>query len=231
MISSVRTTFTKAKGEKMAMLTLEDLTGKCDAVVFPRTYEQVAELLKPDAMVFVSGTIDRRRERTNILIDEIIPIDEAVEKFTGRILLRLRGRAAGGEKLKGIRKLLPQHKGAVPILFELIPTGRADVRAVVQADRACSVTPSRGLIDALVEIMGDQEYVKLIPRPDHGQPNGNGRGRKSFRRRNGGGNGSSANGNGGYASSGSNASGGNGNGRLGKAAPDSTASEAVTRFD
>ena len=44
MIAAVRPTVTKngrSAGKKMAMLTVEDLTGKCDAVVFSETYEQL----------------------------------------------------------------------------------------------------------------------------------------------------------------------------------------------
>jgi DNA polymerase-3 subunit alpha len=58
MLASVRPTITKAgrsAGRKMAMLTLEDLSGKADAVVFSETFERLAGVIKPDAMVFVTG--------------------------------------------------------------------------------------------------------------------------------------------------------------------------------
>src|SRR6185295_9939305 len=39
-ITGVRTTFTRAKNEKMAVLTVEDFTANTQVVVFPRTYER-----------------------------------------------------------------------------------------------------------------------------------------------------------------------------------------------
>ena len=58
MIQQIRQTVTKSKGEKMAMLTLEDTTGKCEAVAFPRTYALIAEHLYADHMVFITGSVD-----------------------------------------------------------------------------------------------------------------------------------------------------------------------------
>ena len=92
MIAGIRPTVTKtgkSAGKKMAMLTLEDLTGKADAVVFSDAYERLGERIGLEAMVFVAGTVDRRRERPNIIVDEIIPIDQALEQLTSGIGLRL----------------------------------------------------------------------------------------------------------------------------------------------
>ena len=71
------------------MLTVEDLTGKCDAVMFSDAYEQYGPLLVENRIVFLSGRVDRRRERANIVIDEVIPIDKAIEELAGAVLLRL----------------------------------------------------------------------------------------------------------------------------------------------
>jgi DNA polymerase-3 subunit alpha len=98
MIAAVRPTVTKngrSAGKKMAMLTVEDLTGKCDAVVFSETYEQFANLVKPDAMVFLAGSVDTRRERPSIVVDEILPIDSAIEMLTAGLTLKV-GQALAG---------------------------------------------------------------------------------------------------------------------------------------
>jgi len=58
-VASIRPTVTKngrSAGKKMAMLTLEDLFGKSDAVVFSETYEKIGLLLAP-----ASGEKTRRR--------------------------------------------------------------------------------------------------------------------------------------------------------------------------
>ncbi len=180
MIASVRYTVTRKKQERMAMLTVEDLTGKCDAVVFPRAYETYAEMLVPENMVFLMGTVDWRRERPNILVDEIIPIDQAIEQLTASVLLRLGPGQPGEDLLQRLHDVLVRHRGECPILIELRPAQQSDVRATVRTDRQWSVHPTRGLVDELVGLLG-QENIVLMPK--RANPNGgNGNGRRFPRR-------------------------------------------------
>ncbi len=70
MISDVRVINTK-KGDQMAFVNLEDLQGKCEVVVFPRTYAEVKEQLVPDTVVVMKGKAQTRDGQTNLLVDSI----------------------------------------------------------------------------------------------------------------------------------------------------------------
>jgi DNA polymerase-3 subunit alpha len=70
MISDVRVINTK-KGDQMAFVNLEDLQGKCEVVVFPRTYAEVKEQLVPDTIVVMKGKAQTRDGQTNLLVDSI----------------------------------------------------------------------------------------------------------------------------------------------------------------
>src|ERR1700730_9390436 len=48
-------------GQRMAFLQIEDLTGACEVVVFARTFEECAALLRPDAVVVVRGKVEANR--------------------------------------------------------------------------------------------------------------------------------------------------------------------------
>ena len=178
MIAAVRPTVTKtgrSAGKKMAMLTLEDLTGKCDAVVFSDAYEHFAELLVPEVMVFVTGSIDRRRERVSIIVDDIIPIDTAIERLTGSITLRMPP-AMTGEFLRRVHDVLVRHRGNCPVFFQVRPASRGDLITTIRPDKQWFVNPTRRLTDELVGLLG-QENLRLRPKPANGGPrlaNGNG---------------------------------------------------------
>ncbi len=177
MIASIRPTVTKtgrSAGKKMAMLTLEDLTGKADAVVFSEAYEQFAEMITDQNIVFVAGKVDRRRERPSIIVDEITPIDQALEKLTGAILLHLPPSACNAELLDKLKQLLAANKGNAAIYLQMAPASHPDISATIRADKDWSVAPNRELVDALVELL-DEANVRLRPRP---QSNGNGRSNK-----------------------------------------------------
>ncbi len=63
------------KGDQMAILQLEDLTGSTEAVVFPKTFAKVKHLLQKDKRLMVWGKIDRRDEQTQLIIDDMQPIE------------------------------------------------------------------------------------------------------------------------------------------------------------
>jgi len=66
---------TTKKGDRMAILQLEDLTGSTEAVVFPKTFDKVKHLLEKDKRLMVWGKIDRRDEQTQLVIEDMQSIE------------------------------------------------------------------------------------------------------------------------------------------------------------
>ncbi|MGC9454650.1 MAG: DNA polymerase III subunit alpha [Phycisphaerae bacterium] len=158
MIASIRRTVTRKQQKPMAVLTVEDVSGQCEAVVFPETYENYRELINEEAMVFLRGTVDRRRERANIIVEEIIPMDAAVEQLTGAMLLRLPA-GADDDMLASLAEVLRRHGGARPVRLEITPRSRPDVRAQVSTGDGFRISPSRTLMNELGELLGEQNVV------------------------------------------------------------------------
>jgi DNA polymerase-3 subunit alpha len=78
MITSVRTINTK-KGDQMAFVQLEDRQGQCEAVVFPRAYQELKEKLVPDTLVIMKGKAQTREGQTSLLVDSMQNyVDQAV---------------------------------------------------------------------------------------------------------------------------------------------------------
>ena len=68
------------KGEYMAFVTLEDLQGQVECLVFPRIFERYQSLLTEDAAVVISGRISVREEEPPKLLAEKITRMEDWEK-------------------------------------------------------------------------------------------------------------------------------------------------------
>ena len=66
------------KGNKaMAFITLEDLVGTVEIIIFPKDYERYAKYLENDAKVFVEGRVTAEEDRNGKLIcEKIISFDE-----------------------------------------------------------------------------------------------------------------------------------------------------------
>ena len=54
----------------MAFLSLEDLVGTVEVIVFPRDYEKNREYLEIDKKIFVKGRVSEEEERPSKLICE-----------------------------------------------------------------------------------------------------------------------------------------------------------------
>ena len=69
-IEHIRPHVTK-KGKSMAFVTLEDLQGQIDLLVFPRTWAEVKDWLTQDQLVIVTGKVDAANGQAKLLVNNI----------------------------------------------------------------------------------------------------------------------------------------------------------------
>ncbi|MFH1443964.1 MAG: DNA polymerase III subunit alpha [Candidatus Peregrinibacteria bacterium] len=71
LVENIKRITTK-KGETMAVILIEDPTGKIEATLFPRIYAEFATLLEqPDSVLVVGGTVDVRAGQLQIRADAL----------------------------------------------------------------------------------------------------------------------------------------------------------------
>jgi hypothetical protein len=74
-----RTVITRTRST-MAVVTLEDLQGSIEVVVFPRLYEQTGPTWQDGSILLVAGRVDHRGEEVSLLADVVVPWDDAVAR-------------------------------------------------------------------------------------------------------------------------------------------------------
>jgi len=73
MIASKRTRVTR-KNQIMAFITVEDLLGSVEVLIFPKDYERLSSLLNVDDKVFVSGRISAEEDKASkLILEKIMP--------------------------------------------------------------------------------------------------------------------------------------------------------------
>ena len=137
-------------GKKMLIVTLEDFAGGIEATVFSEHLAELQPFLRPDAVVFIDGTVDRRREEPSIRVNAVIPIEMARQQLTRRLLLRVSS-AAAPETLPRVRELVRRHRGRCELLLQ-VPTPDGWFATVRAADTP--VEPNDELLGALVAVEG-----------------------------------------------------------------------------
>jgi DNA polymerase-3 subunit alpha len=153
MIAAIRKRKTR-KGDWMAVVTLEDLEGVCEVIVFPELMARSREILDEDAAVLVSGRVDGQgtEERGRVLAEEIVPLGEVRGRRAQAVAISVEAPGLDAERLVSLRETLHAHGGTVPVVFVLTqPTGfRAEMKPVPEV----CVQPGPDLTRAVEAVLG-----------------------------------------------------------------------------
>jgi DNA polymerase-3 subunit alpha len=140
-------------GAKMAVFVLEDLQGQVEVVLFPDALNKYADYLDEDKIVFVKGRVDFRREKPNILAEEIVGLDEATEKLAAKVRIRLDAKDITKEKVAEIKSICQSHRGKSPV-YIAVRTDKGRVYAA--ADRALAVNPDVDFCRKMQQLIGEE---------------------------------------------------------------------------
>nr|HID13839.1 DNA polymerase III subunit alpha [Anaerolineae bacterium] len=138
VVQRVRRHTTK-KGDEMAFVTLEDLHGTCDVVVFPRVWSKTKHFWQPERILVVGGKVDAgRRDEPNLLCDWVKAPDEIAipvgqdsppplageDRGRGRTvrvtLTRSGEQARDVQMLRKVHSLLMEHPGPDRFIIHLV---------------------------------------------------------------------------------------------------------------
>ncbi len=105
------------KGTPMAFITLEDMTGQAEAVVFSDTYEKIQDLLIEDSQLIFWGKIDKRDDKTQMIIEDAERI-ETVKMVMVRLSPQQAQNSQTQTRLKGILRSHSEEKkkGKIPVV-------------------------------------------------------------------------------------------------------------------
>ena len=165
LVSKVRSVLIRtgrSQGKKLLIATIEDFIGVTEAIIFPDQLPQAQPLLKPDAVVFLEGEVDRRREEPSIRISHVIPIDQARRLLAREVVIRLQSTGGPVENLAEVRDLCAGHGGNCPIYFQI--TSPDGWTATVKCQNGMTVDPSDEFLADLQALVGTENVLCCGPR-------------------------------------------------------------------
>ncbi len=157
IITGIKLTVTRRTGERMAILTVEDMHGQTESVVFPSIYQKVAEKILAGQVVIIMGKVSIREGAANILCDDIRPISEIYDTIKA---LRVNLVSMDQEALKRFKKKLLQFPGNVPIYLQLDTQKYKSVQILVGKD--LYVHPSEMLLNDIKEMVGEDNFALTL---------------------------------------------------------------------
>ena len=170
---------TTKRGDILALLTVEDMTGSMEVMCFGRVYSQVSAKLVPGEPLFFRGRVSLREEDdTKMVLERVFTIEErqsappprppqsrekggsgkpAAERPQkgGRLLIRVP--QMEGEQWEKLQLLFSIFEGETPLLVRAADTGR-----LLKAGEEYNTDANPVLLGELKRVLG-QENVALLP--------------------------------------------------------------------
>lgn len=145
------------RNELMAFVTLEDLQGFIEVIVWADLYREASALLKSEEPILVIGKLDSRTEKTKIFADNIIPLKEAPLRLCSKIKLRLQTVGLTKEHLLELKKIIQKNPGNCPVYLHFIMPGRSET--VMSLPEKYRVKPGAELSQAIEKLFGKNVLV------------------------------------------------------------------------
>ncbi len=158
MVAKIRYNIIKSgrnAGNKMAVFIFDDLQGSVEVVMFPEVLAKFTHILAEEKILFVTGKLDYRRERPNIIADELITLEEVTEKLAAKVQIKLTSETVTKEKIAMIKTICQHHKGKSPV-YVAVQTDKGRVYAA--ADKNLSVTPDLDFCRQIKHIVGEENF-------------------------------------------------------------------------
>jgi DNA polymerase-3 subunit alpha len=160
ILASVKPVITK-KGDRMAIVQLEDLTGQAEAVVFPRSFERIGQHIQADVRLMVWGKVDRRDDRVQFIIDDAEPIEDV-----RMVMVELDPKLAGDiEQQHRLRNVIRNNQGDDP-KYARVPViaviGANQQRQFVRLGAQFRVKDPEATVNALVKANFQAKATPLI---------------------------------------------------------------------
>jgi len=150
LVTGVRMVTTRTgrnAGKPIGIVTLEDLTGKVEAVVFSEELSRYRPLLAADAMVFVVGAVDRKREEPSVRVSRVVPVDRATTEFAKALLIDV----TESTPLDELTRLFQAHRGECRVFLN-VPTSDGLV-AQVECNPLIRVACTDELLQRIVMLL------------------------------------------------------------------------------
>jgi DNA polymerase-3 subunit alpha len=151
MVSGMRTITTR-NNKRMGIVTLEDLKGSIEAVVFADNLPTFRPLLAPDSIVFLCGQVDRRREEPSLRVAEVIPAAEAPFALAEQVWLEVTDRPDAEQILVELKERLQAHPGDRSVYLRF--HAGEELSAVVRCSGALGIGPSNGFTHEVSQLLG-----------------------------------------------------------------------------
>ena len=149
LVTSVQRKITK-RGDAWAMVTLEDLEGAIDVLLFPSAYQLAGSYLAQDAILTVKGRLSRSKDQPELHGQEVT-VPDLSDGPSGPVVISLPSTRCTGPVVEQLKDVLATHPGVTEVRLRLLTR---NATKVMRLDDRLRVTPSPALFADLKQLLG-----------------------------------------------------------------------------
>jgi DNA polymerase-3 subunit alpha len=132
------------------MVSLEDLEGAIDVLLFPSAYQLASTLLMEDAIVTVKGRLSRSKDQPELHGQEVSAPDLS-DGPTGPVVITLPSTRCTAPVVEQLKEVLGTHPGTTEVQLKLLARSAT---TVLKLDDRLRVTPTPALFADLKQLLG-----------------------------------------------------------------------------
>jgi DNA polymerase-3 subunit alpha len=158
MVSESKVIMTK-KGDKMAFVTFEDLSGKIECLFFPRVFAEYQEFLSGDEPLIMHGVVNLAEDPKKFFPNKVSLLKGESDDRVTSVRVSVPLNHLNSYSLSQMKQILLSYRGAVPIhfIFET-PEGRARL----PLDDNFMVNPSPQMAAKINELLNTNSVSFII---------------------------------------------------------------------
>ncbi len=140
------------KGDIMARIMLEDLTGEVEITIFPQTFAQFKDFIMEDLVLCVKGKVELRDEQVKMTALEVTtPNLKNPEEKT--LIIKMNLPFAKEEVLERLKEAIRTHPGPNRVQIHLLSEGKV---TVLKLDESYKVNPDSALFAEIRSLLGEK---------------------------------------------------------------------------
>jgi len=152
IVTKIKRKFTKNDAE-MAFVTIEDLTGSIEVLVFPKIFYKFEAVLKEDSVITITGRVSAKEEEEPKILMEVA---SKVDTDTTNERLYIKIPESEGDKMAQLKELFKIFNGKVPVFLYFEKD-----KKTLSAPKEYWVTPCKALYDEVKNLLGENSEIVL----------------------------------------------------------------------
>jgi DNA polymerase-3 subunit alpha len=146
------------KGDRMAILSLEDQTGATQVIIFPEAFNTYSAFLRNDEPLLICGIAEVGENSSKIVAKDIVSLESLRHKSIRTIELELDHKTTSRDLLEDIKDVLFRYPGECSVLFRMNMGDGKEI--LIGANNHYRVLPCEEMLGEIEKITGKRAVCR-----------------------------------------------------------------------